>query len=233
MGVYYEDFYQRYYVPSNAILVLSGDIEVDIAKKLANKYYGKLKNVEIANRVEFPKVERKGETRITMELPRINSVRIVNNWIVPAYQAKNKDIYDFMVLSKYLGEGETSKLYKKLVKGKKGALAVSSSYDYGGRSYGTFSIGVVPKPEISAKEMQKELDKAIEEAINEIDIQEIENAKHKMRVGLVYLRDNPNDAAQIAGALASSGMSLAEMENYEENIASVEPDNVKKIAEMA
>ena len=84
---------------------------------------------------------------------------------------------------------------------------------------------------MSAKEMQKALDEALKEAIADIDIKEIENTKHKMRAGLVYLRDNPNETASIAGALAASGMSLSEMENYEENIALVEPEMVKKTAE--
>ena len=116
------------------------------------------------------------------------------------------------------------------MKGKKIALSVNSSYDFGGRSYGTFSIGVLPKPDISAKEMQDALDEVIAEAITEIDIKEIESTKHKMRAGLIYLRDNPNETASIAGALASSGMSLAEMENYDGNIAQVEPEDVKKAA---
>ncbi|MBQ8436648.1 MAG: insulinase family protein [Alphaproteobacteria bacterium] len=225
------DFYRRYYVPNNAILVLSGDIEPNMAKKLAEKYYGNLKKTEVGERVDFPDVDKNGETRLVMELPQINSTRLTNSWIVPSYQTKNDEIYNLMVLSKYLGEGETSKLYKKLVKSKKLALAVNSSYDFGGRSYGTFSIGILPKDGISADEMQQALDKAIDEAIAEIDIKEIENTKHKMRAGLVYLRDNPNEAASIAGALAASGMSLQEMENYEDNIAAVEPDSVKKTAE--
>lgn len=225
------EFYQNYYAPNNAILILSGDIEPDMAKILAEKYYGKLKKTEISERVNFPKIEKNGQTRLVMELPQINSTRIVNNWIVPSYQTKSDEIYNLMVLSKYLGEGETSKLYKKLVKDKKVALGVDSSYDFGGRSYGTFSIGVLPNEGVSAKEIQLALDEALKQAIADIDIKEIENTKHKMRAGLVYLRDNPNEAASIAGALAASGMSLAEMENYEENISAVEPDRVKKAAE--
>lgn len=224
-------FYQDYYVPNNAILVLSGDIEPDVAKVLAKKYYGKIKKTEIAERVDFPKIEKNGQTRLVMELPQINSTRIVNSWIVPSYQTQSDEIYNLMVLSKYLGEGETSKLYKSLVKDKKVALAVDSSYDFGGRSYGTFSIGVLPNEGVSAKEIQLALDDALKQAITDIDIKEIANTKHKMRAGLVYLRDNPNETAYIAGALAASGMSLVEMENYEENIAAVEPSGVKRVAE--
>lgn len=225
------EFYQSYYAPNNAILILSGDIEPDMAKILAEKYYGNIKKTEIGERVNFPKIEKNGQTHLVMELPQINSTRIVNSWIVPSYQTQSDEIYNLMVLSKYLGEGENSKLYKKLVKDKKVALGVDSSYDFGGRSYGTFSIGVLPNEGVSAKEIQQTLDEALKQAITDIDIKEIENTKHKMRAGLIYLRDNPNEAASIAGALASSGMSLEEMENYEENIAAVEPSRVKKAAE--
>ena len=103
-----EEFYRQYYTPNNAILVLAGDVEFEMAKKLVEKYYGEINEFEIGEKLRFPVVKKYGETRLNMELPNINSMRIVNSWIVPSYQTNKDEIYKLMVLSKYLGEGETS-----------------------------------------------------------------------------------------------------------------------------
>ena len=224
------DFYNQYYTPNNAILVLAGDITPETAKILAEKYYGNLKSKSAPRDVKWPELKSDKATHLEMSLPRINSVRIINSWIVPAYTQEKNDIYALAVFSKYLGEGKTSKLYKSLVKDKKIALAAESSYDYGGRSYGSFSIFAIPQDGVSSQKLQKELDKVLNQAIDEINPQIIEKTKLKMRSGLVLLRDNPNDAAMIVGAMAAAGMSLEEIENYEANIEAVTADMVKRMA---
>lgn len=226
------DFYNQYYAPNNAILVLAGDIDAKTAKILAEKYYGGLKPKSAPKDIEWPELKSDKSTHMEMSLPRINSVRIINSWIAPSYAQEKNDIYALAVLSKYLGEGKTSRLYKSLVKEKKVALAVESSYDYGGRSYGSFSIFAIPQDGVSAKKLQEELDKALNQAINEINNQVIEKTKLKMRSGLVLLRDNPNDAAMIVGLMAAAGMSLEEIENYETNIEAVNADVVKRMAKV-
>ena len=224
------DFYHQYYAPNNAILVLAGDITPETAKILAEKYYGKLKEKLSPKEVDWTELKSGGATHLEMSLPRINSVRLINSWVVPAYVQEKNDIYALAVLSKYLGEGKTSKLYKRLVKNKKVALAVESSYDYGGRSYGSFSVYAIPQDGVSPQNLQKELSEELNRAINEIDDQAIEKTKLKMRSGLVLLRDNPNDAAMIVGSMAAVGMSLEEIENYEANIEAVNADMVRRMA---
>ena len=224
------DFYHQHYAPNNAILILAGDITPETAKILAEKYYGDLEpNIQTLEN-KWPEVKNEKTVYLEMSLPRINSVRIVNSWIVPSYAQEKSDIYALAVLSKYLGEGKTSKLYKALVKKHKTALAVESSYDYGGRSYGSFSIFAIPQAGVTPQKMQEELDAALRQAIDEIDTKEIEKVKLKMRSGLVLLRDNPNDAAVIVGSMAAAGMSLEEIENYEANIEAVSADDVKRMA---
>ena len=224
-------FYQSYYAPNNAILILAGDIEPETAKVLAEKYYGGISRGEVSKPTFFPEIRDKNAVRLEMNLPRINSVRLVNTWIAPAFNQEKEEIYNLAVLSKYLGEGETSKLYKKLVKEKNLALAVESAYDYGGRSYGTFSIWAIPQSGVSAVKLQKGLEQAVAEAVTEIDAETIENTKQKMRAGLVYLRDNPNEAAMVAGSMAAADMRLEDIEDYGDRISAVRAKDVKQAAQ--
>lgn len=64
-----------------------------------------------------------------MKLPQIKTVRLTKSYIAPSFNTNREAVYPLLVLSAYLGEGETSKLYKKLVLEEKNALGVSVAYD--------------------------------------------------------------------------------------------------------
>ena len=225
------DFYRRYYAPNNAILLLSGDIEPKTAKLLAEKYFGKIKPRPVGAKADFPKLDRHFAGRLEMKLPQIKTVRLTKSYIAPSFNTNREAVYPLLVLSAYLGEGETSKLYKKLVLEEKNALGVSVAYDFASRSYGGFSISAMPKEDVDAKAFETALDKAVKEALAEISVEEIEKTKGKMLAGQVYLRDNPNDAAYIAGSMAAVGMSVEDIENHADNIRKVSAGDVRKAAE--
>ena len=167
-----------------------------------------------------------------MELPAVNSVRLSNIWLAPSVNSPDKrDIYALSVLSKYLGEGKTSKLYKKLVTEKKLALAVDSSYDYAVRGTGTFTLSAMPKEGVSAQKMQQALKLAVREALDEITLDEISSTKRRMLAGLVYLKDNPGDAAMIIGSMMSAGMTLEEIEALADSLSAVDYKDVKAAGE--
>ena len=67
-------------------------------------------------------------------------------------------------------------------------------------------------------------------AVKSITPDKIKKVKKQLLAGLVYVRDNPEDAAQIAGTLAAAGMSDAEIENYADRIDRVTAEDVKKAA---
>ncbi len=224
-------FYESHYAPNNAILVLSGDIDAATARQLAEKYYGGIKKRPLAPKAEMPRLEPSFKASFTMEQTKVNSIRVGKVFAAPSYNVDPQDMYNLTVLSAYLGEGETSKLYKKLVLRDEKALDVSTSYDFGARGYGTFGISAVPAPGISGEELLAAIDDAWAEAMRELTPAELERVKTKMRAGLVYLRDNPEHAAYIAGSLAAIGMPLSEIEKQADEIDEVKVAGVKKSAE--
>ena len=88
-------------------------------------------------------------------------MRLSKSFIAPSFNTNREAVYPLLVLSAYLGEGETSKLYKKLVLEEKNALGVSVAYDFASRSYGGFSISAMPKEDVDAKAFETALDKAL------------------------------------------------------------------------
>ncbi len=224
-------FYESHYAPNNAILVLSGDIDAATARQLAEKYYGGIKKRPLAPKAEMPRLEPSFKASFTMEQPKVNSISVSKVFAAPSYNVDPQDIYNLTVLSAYLGEGKTSKLYKKLVLRDEKALDVSTSYDFGARGCGTFGISAIPAPGISGEELLVAIDEAWAEAMRELTPAELERVKTKMRAGLVYLRDNPEHAAYIAGSLAAIGMPLSEIEKQADEIDEVKVAGVKKSAE--
>ncbi len=225
-----EDFYNKYYTPKNAILVLSGDIDAKTAQKLAEKYYGNIEKEGVSSILSFPKLKTQQKTEFKMNLPQINAERYVRTYIAPSYNFSKEDMYSLILFSKYLGEGETSVLYKDLVLNKKLALAVSSSYDYANRSYGEFSISAIPADGVEISELVKAMDEAIEKAIADLNIDKLNNTKDKILASLIYVKDNPFKTAQIFGMMKTVGMSFEDIENYADNISMVKYTDVKSAA---
>lgn len=221
-----EDFYRRYYAPNNAILVLSGDIEPETARQLAEKYYGGIKRGAEIKRREVPELEPSFKAVTEMSRPNIKGYRLGRSYAAPSVNHEQGDIYSLSVWAAYLGEGETSKLYKKLVLRDKKALSAEAYYDMNARSYGTFGVSAVPQADVNAEELLQALDRAWNESLNELTDEEVEKVKQKMLVGLVYLRDNPNDAAYIAGASAVIGMPWEDIEKQADEIKKVSAADV-------
>lgn len=225
-----KNIYNTYYTPENAILVLAGDIEPETAFRLAEKYYGNVKAKGMINSKAPVADDVKTTTTVQMELLKVDVPRLLHRYKAPSYTDGEDKIYAYMVLSKYLGKGEISSLYKKLVVEAKVANAVSASYNYTSLGGGSFSISALPAKGISMEELRQKLDEAVNVAIKEIDAKKVEQVKKQMLAGLVYVRDNPNDAAQIVGMLAAIGMNDAEIESYEDNIKKVTLAEVKAAA---
>ena len=226
------EFYQNYYVPNNAVLVLSGDITPVQAEVLARKYFGDAEASEAEDKPRdvWPKLDKFSATKVEMKLPQVKIKRLVKKFIIAPYAENKEQAFAMMVLAAYLGKGETSKLYRKLVEDEEVALGVATTYDFSGRSYGTFGLEVVPKDGVSNDELEEVVNDAIKEALDDLDLAELQKVKRKMLAGLQYLKDNPSDAANIVGALAASGLSVEEIVDYDQSIEMVSLSDVRQAA---
>lgn len=110
------DFFQKYYHPANAILVLAGNITVSQAKELTEKWFGKLPAGKKAQK-NFPKEPVQTEKRkieVHAEVP-LNA--FFKTWHMGARNSRNFYVMD--IVSDILSEGSSSRLYQNLVKKKK------------------------------------------------------------------------------------------------------------------
>jgi zinc protease len=107
------DFYNTYYVPANATLALVGDFDPAQAKELVNEYLGRVPKADRAVPRDIPKEPpQTKERRVTLEEPWPLPAVIVAHHIT--YDG-HRDSYPLHIASKVLSDGQTSRIYQKLV----------------------------------------------------------------------------------------------------------------------
>ncbi|NNL81297.1 MAG: insulinase family protein [Flavobacteriaceae bacterium] len=172
----FQAFNKKYYVPNNAVLVVAGDIDKTAVKKMIQDYFGPIPRGEDIMR-DFPK-----EDPITETIKgKAYDANIQIPAIIAAYRTPGfieRDSYILNMISSYLSDGKSSKLYKKLVDEQKQALAVQavniSQEDYGTYALFALPLGDVPLSTLLA-EMDEEVVKLQNELISEKDYQKLQN----------------------------------------------------------
>ncbi|WP_435623728.1 M16 family metallopeptidase [Flagellimonas sp.] len=167
---------KKYYVPNNAVLVVAGDFQMEETKKMIEDYFGPIpRGADVVR--NYPK-----ETPITEQrVAKAYDANIQIPAIGLAYRTpgfKERDAYVLDMISTYLSDGRSSKLYKKMVDDQKQALQVGA-FNIGQEDYGMYLVFALPVGETSLEvlqtEMEEEVTKVRDELISEKDYQKLQN----------------------------------------------------------
>ena len=169
-------FFDTYYVPNNAVLVIAGDIDVEKTKNLVQKYFG-----------DIPRGKYEIKRPNVVEPPLTQQVRdtIYDNVRLPAVfiafripKDGERDFYALDLLANVLGSGRSSRLYQKLVYEKRIAQNVNV-YAIGMEDAGVFKIdaycSIGHEPEEVEREIWNEIEKIHRELITEKELQKVKN----------------------------------------------------------
>lgn len=169
-------FNEKFYVPNNAVLVVAGDIDPVKTKKMVNDYFGSIPKGTAIER-NYPK-----EAPITEAIKaetfdsNIQIPALFTAYRTPSMVTREARILD--MISTYLSDGNSSKLYKKLVDKKKMSLQVAA-FNISQEDYGTYVIFTLPLGDNSLEALTVEIDEEIEklqnELISEKDYQKLQN----------------------------------------------------------
>src|SRR5687767_9927574 len=157
------EFFRQYYAPNNATLVLAGDIDKPVAKKLVEKYFGTLKRGPAipATKAVTPPItaERRRVVEDRVELPRLYMA-----WITPPFFKEGDAEGD--IASGVLGQGRSSRLYKKLVYEKQIAQSVNA-YQYSLTLGSVFGIEATARPGRTLQELEAAVEEELVRLRNE------------------------------------------------------------------
>ncbi len=177
------EFFRTYYVPSNMMAAIVGDVSPAEAKKLAMKYFGPLPKVPKPRGPVIVEPEQKAE-RIVV-LPDKAQPTLLMGYHRPEANTPDDAVFD--ALASYLGGGRTSLLYKNLVKEKKLATNVAAFGNFPGFKYpNLFGIYAVPAKGIGAEKCRDEILAEVEKVKTEpIPPEELEKVKAQAKANMV------------------------------------------------
>lgn len=226
------DFYRRYYVPNNAILIVAGDITVDELRPLAEKYYGTIPRGPdiVRNRISEP--PHLAARRVEMENPRVGLPDWSRHYTAPSYRtAKGNQAYALQIFADIIGGGSTSRLYRRLVVEQGIAAAAGAWYSPNQLDFARFALSVTPRPGTPLATVEKamlaDIDAILKNGVTEA---EVARAKKKLVAGAVYARDSLAAAPNIIGGALATGRTIEDIEAWPDRINAVTLDQVNEAA---
>lgn len=226
------DFYETWYGPQNAVLVLGGDLDMDEALPLIEKTYGVLPRRGRDSRSRPSEPASRTARRVEMRSSLIPQPRFSRAYLVPHRESLQPgELEALQILSMVLGGGNTSRLYSDMVLGR--GLAISAgSYD---RSevldYPSLHIYGQPVPGVEIAAFEAEIDSQIARFLEEgVSAAELQDAKDRLAAAAVFARDDPKTAPRVIGSAMAVNESLAYLQAWPERVAAVEADAVIELA---
>ncbi len=189
-----QDFFRVYYAPNNAVLVLSGSFDVETAKDLVETYFGDIPSqqlppdLDVSEPVEVASNYKEWEDKLA-PFP-----AFLIGWKIPP--RRSQDFNALYLAGKILYDGDSSRLYQKLVKGEESVIQLFGFTDER-RGPSSIFVGAIPKPE-------KDLSKIRETIMHEIHdlsahgptAEEMEKIENQLVNDFIRMRQSSMSRAQ-------------------------------------
>lgn len=227
-------FYEKWYHPNNAVLVIGGDVTVEKVKALAEKYYGRIPAHPVPERHRVDEPAKVAKAQLTMTSARVAQINWSRSYLAPSYtRGETKDAYALQVLAEIMGGGATSRLYKALVVDRPIALDAGAAYDPGTLDLSSFNFYGSPRKDVTLEAFEAAVQQEVAELLKTgVTQDEVDRAKKRMQLAAIYSRDSLTAPAQIVGAALAVGRSLDDAESWADRIGAVTVDEVNEAARL-
>jgi predicted Zn-dependent peptidase len=222
------EFYDTYYVPANATLVITGDFESREAELLVQKYFGPLASGE-----------RPLDRKIPAEPPQTSKrlLKLSKNAALPAFVAGyhmpadgTSDAYPLRVAARILSEGESSRIYRRLIYEKQLALQAESAGNFT-EDPNLFFVFAILNPGHTPAEAQAEVESELDRLKNEpVPPRELAKAKNQILRDFVLSRQSVQSLGEELGyaavVLKDPDLLDAELDRF----LTVTPEDIQRVA---
>ncbi|MER9018145.1 pitrilysin family protein [Mesorhizobium sp. M0898] len=226
-------FYNKYYTPNNAVLVVAGDVEPETVKALAEKTYGKIaRGPDLPPRIRPVEPEQNTRRTVTLTDGRVSVPSFTTQWVVPSYHtAKPGEAEALDVLSEILGGGNRSRLYQELVV-RQGIAAEAGAFFQGTMLDDTnFTVYGAPRGDAKLADIEAAVDAEIARIAKDgVTSDELEKSKDRFVRSMIFARDKQEDMANIYGSTLATGGNVQNVQQWPDRIRKVTADQVKAVA---
>ena len=222
-----ELFYQKWYRPDNALLVLAGDITLDEAKLLAKKYYGRIPNKGKLPDAPAYVAPRPAEMLFNMKLPAVEQPRFAQYIRLEPKTLTPTDCLALNLLAIYLAGDDTAYLYDKLVYQDKKFLGVDVGFDYDDDYGGMFAFYVAPPDDtLSAEQIAALIADNTDKGLALLTAEKLLKIKNQLLSDTVYMQENPRTAAKFVGEMLLAKYTPDEIIHYDDAIKNISVEDV-------
>ena len=227
------DWYERWYVPNNAFLVVVGDVEHQEVFRLAEQHYGALAPRALPGRKPQVEPEQRGIRRLTVKAPAELPV-VVMAYKVPVLRDVDKDVdpYALEMLAAVLDGHDAARFSRRLVREQRLAVSASVGYDAISRGPGLFYLLGSPSEGKTRAELEAgfraEIRRVAEEGVH---AEELARARAQLIAGQIYKRDSMFAQAMEIGQLETAGVPYTAEKTLLEKLQAVSAGQVQAVAQ--
>jgi zinc protease len=221
-------FYDTYYVPNNAILVIAGDVRAPAALAMARRHFGGIRRAAAPPAVTAVEPASIDERRLVVrreqaQLPVVNIA-----WHVPNHTSADAPALE--LLSTVLSSGRTSRLYQRLVYEKRMVLGAGGDYSYLSVDPSLFWFYAAPlpgqAPEAVEQALLAEIERLKQEAVPE---EELARARNQIEASFVWQQDSVFSRASVLGRFEMLG-SWRLLDDYLPKLRAVTAADLQRVA---
>jgi zinc protease len=227
-------FYDLYYSPNNAILVVAGDVQPDEVLALAQEHYGPIPmEPDLPERFRTQEPPQTAERRLIFEDPRVAQPYVTRSYLAPERDAgEQEDAAALTYLADLLGGSPfTSALGIALQFDTSTAVYAGAYYDGLNLDDGTFGFTVVPSEGVGLQEAEDSMDAAIVDFLEVgIDPERMEALRTQLKAGEIYARDNVGGLARRYGTALTSGLTVQDVQAWPDILQAVTAEDVLAVA---
>jgi zinc protease len=200
-------WYEHWYAPNNAIVVVAGDVDAREVFALADKYFGAIKPKILPERKPQDEPEQRGIRRVTVKAPaELPSLVMVYRAPMLRNAEQDSEPYALEMLAGVLDGSEAARLTSSLVRGEKIANAVDAGYDSTARGPGLFTVSGVPATGKTMTELEQALRRELAKVITDgVTDEELKRVKAQVIAAQVFQRDSIFFQAMQIGSLEIAG----------------------------
>ena len=226
------DWYKKWYVPNNAILVVVGDVKATEVFELAAQYFGPIPKGTTPKRPLNKEVTGLGERRLSVDIPAQVPALYIGYNTPGINTAENpNDIYALRMLAGVLDGGYSARIETEMVRNQR--ITTSAGAGYGGFSLGDtlFYLSGVPAEGHTIAQLETAFEEQIDRLQTELaEPEELERVKAQIISGLVYQQDSISSQANQIGRMESIGRSWKEADEMLDKLSAVTPQQIQAVA---
>src|SRR5690606_34671611 len=228
------NWYHQHYQPSNAILVVVGDVQADEVRTLAERYFGPLTDTP-ATPAKAPRELPGGSERsLTLHLP-VQMPSLLLGFNVPSLSTAEQawEAHALRLLEAVLDGGYSARLPSRLERDQAVATSASASYDGFARGDSLFLLSGLPNE--SRDTSLEQLEQALWEQIDELkqtppSQDELNRVQAQMTAELVYAQDSISHQANQIGMLESIGLPWTLLDEDVAALQAITPEQISEVA---